>query len=238
MAKHKLERFAEMEGFRNVVQPTFDEAFAKSHPLRGNWASTFFQNNNPLVLELGCGKGEYTLGLARNYKNSSFLGVDIKGARIWRGAKTATEENITNVGFLRCRIEMIGNFFAPGEVSEIWITFPDPQLKNHRAKKRLTSARFLNAYRQFVKPGAVIHLKTDNEVLYKYTLNLIKHNQLPLLFATDNLYEQSVANEASSIQTFYENQYLAQGIPIKYIQFKLDSNHELSELPTDEESGE
>src|SRR4030042_687760 len=165
-----------MNTFPNVIQPAFEEAFRTDYPLKGKWNREFFKNQHPLVLELGCGKGDYTLGLASLFPEINFIGVDIKGARIWKGAKTALLESIPNVGFLRIRIEFIDSFFAPGEVDEIWLTFPDPQLEKKR--KRLTAPKFLNEYRMFLKNNGVIHLKTDNKVLYNYTLDTVRYNQL------------------------------------------------------------
>jgi tRNA (guanine-N7-)-methyltransferase len=221
VGKNKLMRFAQMETFTNVIQPDLDEVLNKDYPLKGNWNSSFFKNNNPIVLELGCGKGEYTVGLSRKYPEKNFIGIDIKGARIWRGAKTALEDKLTNVGFLRTRIEHICSFFAPGEVSEIWITFPDPQMKKIRAKKRLTSSRFLPRYRQFLKKDGIIHLKTDNSLLYEYSHSLCEYNNLNILKSTNDLYKTESDENLLSIQTFYESQFLAQGIPIKYLRFTL-----------------
>jgi tRNA (guanine-N7-)-methyltransferase len=191
----------------------------------------FFKNTNPIVLELGCGKGEYTIGLARKYPDKNFIGIDIKGARIWRGAKTATDEAMTNVGFLRTRIEQISSFFNANEVSEIWITFPDPQMKKTRALKRLTSSRFLPKYRQFLKSGGLIHLKTDNSLLYDYSYHLCMHNNLNIIKATSNLYETETDANLLSIQTFYESQFLGQGIPIKYLCFTLHEKENINEPP-------
>ena len=168
MGKDKLKKFAENKTFRCLVQPEFDEIFGKDHPLKGRWHADFFRNDRPIVLELGCGKGEYTVALAADDPARNYIGVDIKGARMWRGAKTATEQGMDNVGFLRTRIEFITSFFAPGEVSELWITFPDPQLKTRRAKKRLTAPPFLACYAQLLAPGGWINLKTDSQHLYRY----------------------------------------------------------------------
>jgi tRNA (guanine-N7-)-methyltransferase len=217
--KRKLERFDEMETFPNVIQPSFEEAFRTSHPLKGNWNRDFFRCERPLILELGCGKGEYTVGLARVFPAAHFVGIDIKGSRIWKGAKTALQENISNAGFLRTRIEFIGSFFAPGEVDEIWLTFPDPQLEKKR--KRLTAPKFLNDYRTFLKSNGIIHLKTDNKVLYAYTLDTVRYNQLEILRSTEDLYAELSADPVLSIHTFYEKQYIEQGLPIHYIAFRL-----------------
>lgn len=230
VGKGKLKKFEEMGRFDHVLQPAFDEIYHKDHPLKGNWNADFFSRPRPLVLELGCGKGEYTVGLAEKYPEKNFLGIDIKGARMWRGAKTAEEKGLDNVGFLRTRIEFIGSFFGTNEVSEIWITFPDPQLKRRRNKKRLTAATFLNAYNQFLVPGGKIHLKTDNPVLYEYTLDLIRHNGLQAGVATDDLYHSGMADEILAIRTHYEKQFLARGMPIHYLRFSLEPGKELQEI--------
>lgn len=234
MGKNKLQRFAEMATYKHVIQPSLQEVLNKDYSLKGNWNSQFFGNNNPIVLELGCGKGEYTVGLSKRFPNKNFIGIDIKGARIWRGAKTAVEENLTNVGFLRTRIEHILSFFAPEEVSEIWITFPDPQEKRIRAKKRLTSSRFLPMYQKFLKPDGIIHLKTDNHILYDYTYRLCLHNEIDIIKSTSNLYETENDENLLSIQTFYESQYLAKGVPIKYIQFTLNGKTSYQEPPEED----
>jgi tRNA (guanine-N7-)-methyltransferase len=235
VGKNKLQRFAEMETFPNVIQPSLDEITNKDYPLKGKWSENFFKNNKPIVLELGCGKGEYTLGLSKMYPEKNFLGIDIKGARIWAGAKEALRDSLSNVGFLRTRIEHINSFFDKDEISEIWITFPDPQEKRIRAKKRLTSSRFLPNYRKFLKPGGIIHLKTDNSILYNYTHNLAILNNFNILLDTDNLYNSGQTDEILNIKTFYESQYLAQGVPIKYIRFTIPHNSDINEPPEDEE---
>jgi tRNA (guanine-N7-)-methyltransferase len=227
--KRKLERFAEMETFPNVIQPSFAEAFRTDHPLKGNWNRDFFRRERPLILELGCGKGEYTVGLAKACPSINFIGIDIKGSRIWKGAKTALQENIPNAGFLRTRIEFIGSFFAPGEADEIWLTFPDPQLEKKR--KRLTAPKFLNDYRMFLKNNGIVHLKTDNKVLYHYTLGTVRHNQLEIIRNTDDLYAEASADSVLSILTFYEKQYIGQGLPIHYISFRLPYDKIIEEFP-------
>ena len=174
MGKNKLSKWAEMENWDFVLQPGFDEIFGKDYRLKGKWKNDFFKNENPLVLELGCGKGEYTTGLAMRFPEKNFVGIDIKGARMWRGARTTFEHSLKNVAFLRTRIEFIRSFFGLAEVDELWITFPDPQMKIRRTKKRLTSPIFLNAYRAFLSPGGIVHLKTDNRQLYDYTLKVIE----------------------------------------------------------------
>lgn len=233
MGKNKLERFEEMKGFDHVVQPSFDEVFNKDYSLKGNWNQDFFKSDKPITLELGCGKGEYTVGLAERYTDRNFLGVDIKGARIWRGAKQAVERSLMNVGFLRTRIELINSFFAQDEISEIWITFPDPQLKKRRNKKRLTGSRFLNDYKKFLKQDGIVHLKTDNLVLYEYTAKLVKHNNLKVLASTADLYNSEFADDILGIKTFYEQQFLNQGLSIKYIKFQLSNVNYIEEPPTE-----
>ena len=220
-----------MKTFNHVVQPPFEEVFGSNYKLKGKWNKELFGNNNPLILELGCGKGEYTVGLAKQNKNVNFIGIDIKGARMWRGAKTASEEGIKNVGFLRTRIGLINSFFADEEVSEIWITFPDPQPKKYY--KRLTSTRFLEYYQKFIKDNGYINLKTDSAELYLYTKKLVELNKLELITDTDNLYNSGIADNILSIKTFYEQQFLAQGKPIHYLKFKLNKSIKLEE-PEDE----
>jgi len=234
VGKNKLERFAEMATFTNVVQPSLDEIKDKDYPLKGNWSTDFFKNNKPIVLELGCGKGEYTLGLAKKYPEKNFLGIDIKGARIWGGAKQAKKDSLTNVGFLRTRIEFISAFFKKDEVSEIWITFPDPQEKRSRAKKRLTSSKFLPNYLKFIKPGGIIHLKTDNSLLYDYTNRLAVLNEFVILLNTNDLYNSGQTDDILEIKTFYESQYLSMGVPIKYIRFTIPHLNPIIEPPENE----
>ncbi|MCR5861463.1 tRNA (guanosine(46)-N7)-methyltransferase TrmB [Flavobacterium sp. J372] len=221
-SKNKLKRFRENETFDNVLQPTREEAVSGSFPLKGKWNSDFFKNDNPIVLELGCGKGEYSVGLAERYPNKNFIGIDIKGARFWRGAKTAVEAGMRNVGFLRTQIELINHFFAEGEVSEIWITFPDPQIKYKRTKHRMTNSAFLQLYKKILKPDGLMHLKTDSEFMHGYTLGLLHGEGHNVLYANHNVYRNEGAPEVvTSIQTFYEKQYLELGKPITYIQFKI-----------------
>ena len=229
MTKRKLQRFAEMETFANVIQPEFEEVFGKDFRLKGLWNKCQFHNENPVVLELGCGKGEYATGLAKHFPGKNFIGVDIKGSRMWRGATTALGEQLHNVMFLRTRIEMIGSFFGPDEVDEIWLTFPDPQLK--KARKRLTSSRFLNSYRTFLKKSGIIHLKTDNAVLYQYTLDLIDKNQLKLRFHSDDLYHSGYIHDILDIKTYYEQQFLDQGMRIHYLCFELSHDKTIKEPP-------
>lgn len=218
-----------MKTFSNVIEPPVVEHLIKEHHLRGKWKELFFGNNHPLVLELACGKGEYTVGLANRYPEKNFIGIDIKGARMWRGAKTATKEKILNAGFLRTRIEFAGAFFAPGEVDEIWITFPDPQPK--KALKRLTSSRFLSYYQQFLKPGHPVHLKTDNKDLFQYSYELVKYNELRVEAFTRDLNKEQGFDDARSIQTYYEEKFLAEGLKIQYMCFLLPHEKELQEPP-------
>ncbi len=221
-SKNKLKRFKENETFVNVFQPTREEIVDVDFSLKGKWA-TFFENNNPIVLELGCGKGEYTIGLARRNPNKNYIGIDIKGARFWRGAKTAIEEDIKNATFLRTQIELIDKLFAKGEVSEIWITFPDPQIKYKRTKHRLTNEAFLDKYRQILKPDGIVNLKTDSEFMHGYTLGLLHGKGLEVIYANHNVYKnEGSPKEVIEIQTFYENQYLEKGKPITYIQFRVN----------------
>ena len=221
-SKNKLKRFKENETFANVIQPNREEVIACNFPLKGVWAKDFFKNNHPIVLELGCGKGEYTVNLAKEYPDKNFIGVDIKGARFWRGAKTALEEQIPNAAFLRTQIELIDHLFAQGEVSEIWITFPDPQIKYKRTKHRLTNQDFLAKYRHILSPEGLIHLKTDSEYLHGYTLGLLHGMGHEILYANHHIYRNEGApKEVLTIQTTYEKQYLAQGKPITYIRFRL-----------------
>lgn len=227
MGKNKLKKFCEMETFSNVFQYPYSVLMQQGFPLKGKWHSDFFGNGNPIVLELGCGKGEYTVGLAKRFPDRNFIGVDIKGARMWTGAKQAVADNMPNVAFVRTNIELIASFFAPGEVSEIWITFPDPQMK--KTNKRLTSVRFLNLYRRILEPGGIINLKTDSPFLYTYTRELVRLNGLPVEVDTDDLYASGMADDILEIRTFYEQQWLARGLTIKYLRWRLDEGTELQE---------
>jgi len=232
-------KFAQMATFENVIQPQLDEVLHTDYKLKGNWNTLIFKNNNPIVVELGCGKGEYTVGLAQRFPGKNFIGVDIKGARMWKGASLALQNGLKNVCFLRTRIEHILSFFAPAEVSEIWITFPDPQEKRIRAKKRLTSSQFLAMYKKFLAPGGPVHLKTDNTLLYNYTCDLCQTNKLHVNLNTNDLYHSDIANESLlSIRTFYETRFLAQGETIKYINFTLDDHEIFHEPPDNEDSSE
>lgn len=229
MSKGKLAKFADMETYENVFQYPFSVVSDVPFDMRGHWNEQYFRNNNPIVLELGCGKGEYTVGLAKRYPHMNFIGVDIKGARMWTGATLALQEGLKNVAFLRTNIEIIDRFFAPNEVQEIWLTFSDPQMKNPR--KRLSSTFFMERYRRFLKDNGIIHLKTDSNFLFTYTNYMVDHNQLPVELKTNDLYKQEdqVYTEAASIQTYYETMWLARGLNIKYIKFHLPHEGVLEE---------
>ncbi len=219
MGKDKLRRFAENETFANMFQMKYEDV-KDGFYLKGKWREEFFKNDNPLVLELGCGKGEYTVGLAKQYPDKNFIGIDIKGARMWRGCKTSVDENINNVAFVRTHIQVLDMYFAENEVSEIWITFPDPQLK--KPNKRLTSPRFLDLYSKFLIEKGIIHLKTDSQELYDYTLNeVLLAQKKTILLSTNNLYESNINEDVISIRTFYENIYINQGKPITYLKFQI-----------------
>lgn len=218
VGKGKLKKFNEMESFEHVVQVPFYKIEHNNFYLKGKWAQEFFKNENPIILELGCGKGEYTVELAALNPNINYIGVDIKGARLWKGAKQAKERELENVGFLRTNIELIEQFFGENEVNEIWLTFPDPQMKN--ARKRLTSTNFLNKYRNFLKPEAIIHLKCDSNFQYTYTRTMVELNKFEVLAETDNLYEWEHLTDILKIKTYYEKQWLDRGITSKYVAFK------------------
>lgn len=219
--KDKIRKFRENLTFECLIQPTTEEVLGKDHPIKGHWHEKVFKNQNPIVLELGCGKGEYTIALSQRYPDKNFIGVDIKGARLWKGAKYATENALPNVAFLRTRIEFITSLFAENEVSEIWVTFADPQ--PNKPKKRLTSHQFLAKYKTFLKPDGIIHLKTDSILLHESTLEVIQEGGHKLLEANNDIYapESHVAEEITSIKTFYESQFLAKGMPITYLKFVL-----------------
>lgn len=227
MGKGKLFRFAENATFDHVVQPSFEELMHDGCVLKGKWNNDFFQREAPLVLELGCGKGEYTTGLAQLHPENNYLGVDIKGARIWRGARTARELSLTNVGFLRTHVDHLLQCFGPQEVSAIWLTFSDPQIG--KARKRLTSPLFLARYKQVLKPGGVVHLKTDSELLYAYTLEQVAAHKLPLQEHSADVYGELMhrVHEAEqrvlSIRTFYERMWLAEGKRIHYCRFVVNA---------------
>lgn len=222
MGKNKLARWNELGTFHNVFQPEIGEVSGKDHPVKGTWKNQIFRNMNPVVLELGCGKGEYTIGLATRFPDNNFIGVDIKGARMWRGAKTANEKALPNVAFLRTRIEFINSFFAEDETDEIWITFPDPHPGGSNANKRLTSPWFLNRYRLFLKDKGLIHLKTDNSELYNFTRKVLLQNNLEMVTSTDDLYAGNLSDDLLSIKTHYEKIFLNCGVKINYLSFRLD----------------
>lgn len=227
MAKNKLQKFADMATYDHVFQYPFAVLKERGFDMRGKWNEQFFHNENPIVLELGCGKGEYAVGLARRYPDKNFIGVDIKGARMWSGASEAKAEGINNVAFLRTHIELITHFFAPGEVSEIWITFPDPQMK--KTRKRLTSTRMIELYREILKENGIIHLKSDSPFLYTYTRAMVQENQFPMLVDTDDLYNSGIDDDILGIKTFYEQQWLERGKSIKYIKFVCEPREQLIE---------
>ncbi|MCX2679879.1 tRNA (guanosine(46)-N7)-methyltransferase TrmB [Galbibacter sp. EGI 63066] len=220
-SKNKLKRFKENETFSNVIQPSREELVNADFDLKGKWRSQYFKNNNPIVLELGCGKGEYTVSLAERNPDKNYIGIDIKGARFWRGAKTALEKSLPNVAFVRSQIELIEFIFDIDEVDEIWITFPDPQIKYKRTKHRLTNTDFLKQYANILKGNGVVHLKTDSEFMHGYTLGLLHGLGYEVLYANHNVYRnEGSPDEVTSIQTFYEKQYLEEEKPITYIKFK------------------
>lgn len=231
MGKNKLKKFGEMATFHNVFQYPFAELQKGPFPMKGKWNAEVFKNDNPIVLELGCGKGEYAVGMAKKFADRNFIGVDIKGARMWTGAKQSVEEGISNVAFLRTSIELIASFFEPGEVSEIWITFPDPQMQ--KVNKRLTSTRFMQLYRQILKDGGLVHLKTDSPFLYAYTDAMVRLNGFTTEVNTDDLYHSGLADDILEIRTFYERQWLARGLTIKYINWHLDAATALQEPVVD-----
>ncbi len=216
-----------MKGFDRVIEPPFENVFRSEHELRGKWHSEWFRNNNPIILELGCGRGEYTVGLAGLYPDRNIIGIDIKGARMWRGAKDAHILGLPNATFLRTRIEVTGSFFAPGEVDEIWLTFPDPQMKRIREKKRLSGPQFLNLYRKYLKDGGIVHLKTDCRDLYDYTLSLAQTNGLEIINSVTDLHREMPGDPLLSIRTHYEEMFLKQGVPITYLSFRLPHEKEI-----------
>lgn len=217
-----------MATYEHVVQMTFSQLQAEEFKYKGKWSEAFFGNNNPVILELGCGKGEYTVKLAKHYPDINFIGIDIKGSRMWKGATQAKNEGLTNVGFLRTNIENIRMFFAESEIAEIWLTFPDPQMK--KARKRLTATNFISNYRQIMVPNGIIHLKSDSNFMYQYTEAMVAENQFEVIRQTDDLYHSEILDDVLSIQTFYEKQWLDRGLTIKYIAFRL-SHQELLREP-------
>lgn len=231
MGKGKLAKFADMERYENVFQYPYSVVDNVPFDMKGHWRQQYFHNDNPIVLELGCGKGEYTVELAKLYPEVNFIGVDIKGARMWTGATAALAEGLKNVAFLRTSIEIIDRFFDTDEVQEIWLTFSDPQMKNPR--KRLTSTYFMERYRRFLVDGGIIHLKTDSNFLFTYTTYMVDVNHLPLLFRTTDLYHHEGLDEETqrilSIQTYYESMWIARGLNIKYQKFRLPHSVPLAE---------
>ena len=231
MGKGKLAKFADMESYENVFQYPFSVIEQVPFEMKGHWREQFFHNDNPIVLELGCGKGEYAVGLAKQHPDMNFIGVDIKGARMWTGATQAIKEGIKNVAFLRTNIEIIDRFFDKDEVQEIWLTFSDPQMKNPR--KRLTSTFFMERYRWFLVDGGTIHLKTDSNFLFTYTKYMVENNQLPVEVQTEDLYNDAKVQEATEqvrrIQTYYEQMWLDRGLNIRYMRFHLPQSGTLEE---------
>ena len=222
--KNKLQKFEENKTFDNLFEYSYERIMAEGFPLKGRW-NEFFHNDHPIVLELGCGKGEYTVGLARVHRDVNYIGVDIKGARMWRGLTQARDEGLTNVAFIRARIDQIEHFFGPAEVSEIWVTFPDPHPGEgeRNARHRLTSPEFLERYRKIVGHNGILNLKTDSPIMYEFTLHeVIEKQQLPLLYATDDLYANTDPLEVKNIRTFYEQMWLDQGLTIKYLKFNIN----------------
>lgn len=228
MGKNKLKKFAEIERLDCVLQYPREKILTQGFPYKGKWKEKIFHNDNPIVLELGCGKGEYTVALARVNPDKNFVGIDIKGARIWSGAKQVAEEGLQNAMFLRTEIENISNFFAPGEVEEIWITFPDPQMQ--KTRKRLTSARFLNLYAGFMNTGGIVHLKTDSPFLFEFTSRIVDKNNLEVIEKYSDLYGEGKADPVKSIKTFYESQWLSRGKSIKLLSFLLTSPQRAGKL--------
>lgn len=227
MGKNKLKKFADMERFACVLQYPREELLKLGFPYKGEWNGNVFKSTAPIVLELGCGRGEYTVALAKSEPGRNFIGVDIKGARMWTGASQVENESIGNAAFLRCEIENIDHFFAPAEVEELWITFPDPQMQ--KVRKRLTSTRFLSLYRKILRPGGIVNLKTDSPFLYEYTRRLVELNGFEVLACTDDLYNSGLVDPVTSIKTYYEQQWLSRGKKIKLISFRLPSDGELVE---------
>ena len=235
MARHKLAQFAENETFSHMFYMPWEELL-NGFPLKGNWQKDFFKNDNPITLELGCGKGEYTVGLAKKYPDRNFIGIDLKGARMWHGASTAQKEGLKNVAFIRTKIDQILHFFAANEVAEIWLTFSDPQPK--RERRRLSSPRFLNLYREILEPNGIIHQKTDNRELFDYTLEVLDFFKLPLDYSTFDVYNSDAPKDVLEIQTYYEKMFLKEGIPINYMRFRLNdefAKNKLLVLPKEKE---
>ena len=225
MGKNKLKKFAENETFENMVQVSRTDILEKGLPQKGKWRQNFFNNDHPLVLELGCGKGEYTIGLAKMFPEKNFIGIDVKGARMWRGARTASDNLMQNVGFLRTQIELLQSCFEKGEVNEIWITFPDPQIKYRRRKKRLTAPNMLSMYTSILAEDASLHLKTDSQFLHGYTLGVIDRYDHQVLEAMYDIDKQNPDNQLLQIKTNYEEIFRQKGLPITYIKFRLNEGN-------------
>lgn len=225
MGKNKLKKFAENETFENMVQVSRTDILEKGLPQKGKWRQNFFNNDHPLVLELGCGKGEYTIGLAKMFPEKNFIGIDVKGARMWRGARTASDNLMQNVGFLRTQIELLQSCFEKGEVNEIWITFPDPQIKYRRRKKRLTAPNMLSMYTSILAEDASLHLKTDSQFLHGYTLGVIDRYDHQVLEAMYDIDKQNPDNQLLQIKTNYEEIFRQRGLPITYIKFRLNEGN-------------
>ncbi len=221
MGKNKLKRFAELETMERVFQPGVREPVENFH-LKNKWKELVFHNNNDIVVELGCGRGEYTTNLALLFPDKNFIGIDKKGARLWKGAKTSNEEKILNAAFMRIPVEQLNYYFSPDEISEIWITFPDPQPQKTRENTRMTSPRFLNMYKTMLPPNGLVHLKTDNAYLFEYSLEKAKEMNAKILVSTQDLYNEKFAGEILSIKTTYEKRYLAEGIKICYLKFSFE----------------
>lgn len=231
MSKNKLRKFAEMELYSNVFQADFEQLRTVPFALRGRWRSEYFRNDNPIVVELGCGKGEYTVELARQCPDANFIGIDIKGARMYDGATKAIHDGLANAAFVRTRIEFVEAFFAAGEVDELWITFPDPQM--HKPRKRLVGTMMLSRYRAFLRPGGIINLKTDSQFLSTYTRLLLQANGIQPLAMTEDLYAMPDIPPQLAIQTYYEAKWRAHGLAIKYIRFTLPPVGQLIEPEAD-----
>ena len=227
MGKGKLAKFADMASYPHVFEYPHSVAEQVPFEMKGHWREQFFKNDNPIVLELGCGRGEYTVGLGRMYPDKNFIGIDIKGARMWSGATESLREEMSNVAFLRTNIEIIDRFFAAGEVDEIWITFPDPQMK--KVTKRLTSTAFLQRYASFLKPDGIVHLKTDSNFMFTYTRYIAEVNALPVVECIEDVHGQDEVSEVLQIRTYYESQWISRGITIKYIAFNLPAKEQYEE---------
>ena len=232
MGKNKLKKFSEMETIDFVFQYPFARLEQEGFPLKGRWRDDFFHNDNPIVLELGCGKGEYAVGLARRFPEKNFIGLDIKGARMWTGATCARELGLRNVAFIRTHIELIASFFAQGEVDEIWITFPDPQMQ--KVRKRLTGARFLSLYRSIMKPDSTVHLKTDSPFLFEFTKRLVGLNGFHVDECSADIYGEGLRDASTAIKTFYEEQWLSRGKKIKLITFRMPVESDISDPAEDD----